>query len=330
MDATAFLRALDTGRVPPVILVHGPVPFLVEDVVAAVSRAALPDGEQGGLVREALDLREAGPAAVARAAQTLPFLGPRRLVIARGLESLPARGAEPLAEYLERPNPSTVLVLVAAEELPGSHWALRLLPPAAVAAVAPLGRGAAGWLRIRARRDGLEVTEPAAALLAELVGDDPTRLLAEAEKAAVAGGPDNRRVGPAEVRAAVGDQRVRRLYELSRAVEQRELGAALAVCEALLGAGEDPLAILGVLSRESQLLLEVRRWRAAGRSSAEVARELRRPERAAAAFIALAERSTERAVRRRLEACWETERRLKSGGAGRPELALLLAELCAS
>lgn len=328
MDYLSFVRAVDAGRVPPVVLVHGPEPFLVEDAVRAVTRVVC--GEDVALGREVLDAREVGAAAIARAADTLPLLAARRVVVVRGADGLAAKGAEPLIEYLRRPNATTVLVLAAGDELAPSHWLLRVVPATGVVAAARLGRGAGAWLRARARRDGLEVGEDAAALLVELIGDEAAILLAEAEKAALAGGPDNRRVGTAEVRAAVGEQRARRLFELSRAVEQRDLGAALTVLEALLGAGEEPLGLLGLLTRESQLLAQVHRWRRAGRAPTDITRELRRPERAAAALLALAERASAPAVARRLEACWEAERRLKSGGGARAELTLLLAELCAA
>jgi len=328
VDYVSFVRAVDAGRVPPVILVHGPELFLVEDAVRIVVRAVL--GDDVALGREVLDAREAGAAAIARAADTLPLLAARRVVVVRGVDGLPAKGAEPLITYVASPNPATTLVLAAEDELGGAHWLLRAVPATDVVTAARLGRGAGPWLRARARRDGLEVGEDAAALLVELIGDDAAVLLAEAEKAALAGGPDNRRVGVAEVRAAVGEQRARRIFELSRAVEQRDLAAALGVLEALLGAGEEPLGLLGLLTRESELLAQVRRWRRAGRPPAEIARDLRRPERAAAALVAVAERASGPAVARRLEACWEAERRLKSGGGARAELTLLLAELCAA
>jgi hypothetical protein len=35
------------------------------------------------------------------------------------------------------------------------------------------------------------------------------------------------------------------------------------------------------------------------------------------------------AAARQLARCWEVERRLKLGGAARPELSLLVADLCA-
>ena len=125
-------------------------------------------------------------------------------------------------------------------------------------------------------------------LLVQLVGDDLTLLLGEVAKAALAGGPDNRRVTPSEVRAVVGEQRLRHIFELTRAVAERDLGAALGVLGALLAAGEEPLGVLGMLAREARSVWQAREWLGQGRRDDEVARLLRRPPAAAAAVVALA------------------------------------------
>ena len=120
--------------------------------------------------------------------------------------------------------------------------------------LAPAGRQLVGWLVARARTDGFELGESAASLLAELSGGDLTQLRGDVAKAALAGGPDNRRVGVEEVRAVVGEHRLRHVFELTRALIAGDAGAALSVLEALLNSGEEPLAILGMLAREVRAL----------------------------------------------------------------------------
>jgi DNA polymerase-3 subunit delta len=212
-----------------------------------------------------------------------------------------------------------------------SHWLVKALPPAAVVALPrPTGRALVSWLRTRATAGGFEVQEDAAVLLVQLVGDDLTLLLGEVAKAALAGGPDNRRVTPSEVRAVVGEQRLRNIFELTRAVAERDLGAALGVLGALLSAGEEPLGVLGMLAREARSVWQAREWLRQGRRDDEVARLLRRPPPAAAAVVALARALSGADASARLTRCWEVERRLKQSGAPRPELALLIADLCAA
>jgi len=330
VDFTAFQKLVQRGTLPPVLLVHGPEALLLDDALAAVTRVLFADAGDASLSREVLEAREVGADGIVRSASTLPFLSGHRLVAVRGADGLTARAAEPLIAYLAGPNPTTVLLLLVEQELSAGHWLMKATPAAAIVAAPRLmGRAAMTWIRSRAAADGLEIEEDAASLLVSLVGDDLTTLLAEVEKAALAGGPDNRRVTTREVRAVVGEHRLRHIFELTRALERRNLASALTVLSSLLAAGEEPLAVLGMLTREARSVWQVRDALRRGRPVDEIGRTLRRPPAAVTAMIELARSlSPERATRQMIR-CWEVERRLKSGGAPRAELSVLIADLCA-
>ena len=330
MDYGALLKMVERGPVPPVLLLHGPEPLLLDDALGHVTRALFPDPAELALSREVLEAREVGADGIVRSALTLPFLSPRRLVAVRGADGLPAKQAEPLVGYLAEPNPSTVLLLLVEQELPPTHWLIKAVPASAIVGVPRLtGPAVVGWLRSRAAADGLEIGEEAASLLVQLVGDDLTTLLGEVEKAALTGGPDNRRVTAREVRAVVGEHRLRHIFELTRALERRDLAGALGVLGALLGVGEEPLGVLGMLTREARAVWQVKEALRQGRSAEEIGRTLRRPAPAVTALVNLARSLSPERATRHLTRCWEVERRLKSGGAPRPELSLLIADLCA-
>jgi DNA polymerase-3 subunit delta len=329
VDYAGFVKAADSGRVPPVALLHGPEPFLLEDAVARLTRAFFPGQAELALVREILDARTAGAEGIVQSALMLPWLGDRRLVVARGIEALAARSAEALAGYIKNPNPSTALVLVAEAPLEPGHWLVRLVPPGGVvAAPVPTGRALTSWLRAHARAGGYDLEEEAAMLLVEFSGDDLTQLVGEVEKAALAGGPENRRVTATEVRAVVGEHRLRHVFDLTRALSARDAAAALALLESLLNAGEEPLAVLGMLSREARDTWQAAGALRAGRPPEEVVRGLRRPPAAASALLERARSLSPGTAARYVARCWEVERRLKLGGAPRPELTLLVADLC--
>jgi hypothetical protein len=67
-------------------------------------------------------------------------------------------------------------------------------------------------------------------------------------------------------------------------------------------------------------------WRERGQPVEQIARILRCPPGLVEAWTASAEPPG--ASARRLERCWRTEQRLKSGGQERAELAALVVELC--
>jgi DNA polymerase III delta subunit len=334
MDYAGFLRQVARGPVPGVALLHGPDPQLLDDALGAVSRALFPDPALALLDREVLEARETDAEAIVRSALTFPLQARARLVAVRRCQGLPARGQEALAAYCAGPNPTTCLLLLADEPLgagrdrKGDHWLLGAVPPAAVVALgARRGRGIEAWLRERAAAEGLGVSEEAARLVVEWVGEDGGQLLGEVRKAALAGGPDNQRVGVEEVRAVVGEHRLHGVYELTRAIERGEAGAALRVLDRLL-ATEEPVLLLAHLTREARTAWAAVAAREAGQGSEQIARALRRPLPVVEGILSAPGASAER-LGRAMRRCWEVERRLKSGGQARAELALLVAELCA-
>jgi DNA polymerase-3 subunit delta len=330
VDYVTFLAAVDKGQTPPVALLHGPEPLLLEDAVTRVTRALFPDPSDLSLSREVLEAEEGGAERIVASSLMLPWISSRRLVVVKSVDALGAKQGQPLAAYIGSPNPSTVLLLLAGQSLAPSHWLVNVVPRTSVVPVVPpTGRQLASWLHARARGEGFELDEDAAALLIECCGDDLTQLRGELEKAALAGGADNRRVSAADVRAVVGEHRLRHIFDLTRALALRQTGTALAFCESLLNAGEEPLAILSMLGREMRAAWQAAEALRGGGREDEIARGLRRPPAAAAALIDRARALGPAAGARLLARCWETERRLKLGGPARPELSLLIADLCA-
>jgi DNA polymerase III delta subunit len=334
VDPTAFLRSVDRGAVPPVTLVHGTDAQLLDDLLAAVDRALFPEPALAAFDREVLDARETSVESLVSAALTLPLAAAVRLVVVRHCQTLVPKGGEALAQYVSRPSPTTVLLLLADESLRAArdrkadHWILGVVPAAAVVEpVVRRGRALEDWLRQRAQFEGLAVSEEAARLLVQWVGDEPARLLGEVRKAALAGGADNRRVGEAEVRAVVGEHRVSAVFDLTRALERRDLALALRTLDALL-ATEEPMLILAMLTREVRTAWTVQAWRRRGQPVDQIARILRRPPAAVEALVASLGSEPAEALGGKLRRCWEVERALKSGGEARTEMALLVSDLC--
>jgi len=336
VDYHAFLQAAERGQPPALALLHGADEQLLDDALDVVSRGLFADATERALGREVLDGEEVSVETVTRSASTLPLMTRRRLVIVRRAHVLPARDRDALVAYARDPNPATCLLLVADEVLPGTrgradHWLLGALPPAAIVGL-PVrrGRGVEDWLKQRAATEGLTIADDAARLLVQWVGDDGARLLGEARKAALVGGPDNRRVGTAEVSAIVGEQRVSAAFDLSRAVERRDLAQALRMLDQLL-ATEDAMPLLALLTRSVRIAAIVRALAARGQSSAQIAPAVRPvPVPAIEAMMAQVAGVSEQRLLQQLERCWQAEWRCKSGGEPRAELTALVADLCAA
>jgi len=335
VDYAALLQAAERGQPPSLALVHGSDEQLLDDALGLVIRGLFADASELALGREVLEGREVSVETVVRSAMTLPFMTRRRLVVVRRAQALTPKGGDALTTYARDPNPSTCLLLLADEGLAVSrerrteHWLLGALPAAAVVAL-PLrsGRGLIDWLKQRAAAEEIVVSDDAARLLVQWVGEDGARLLGEVRKAALAGGPDNRKVGEREVTAVVGEHRVSGAFELTRAVERKDLALALRTLDRLL-ATEAPLLLLTLLTRSVRQALTVRDLAAAGQTAVEIARAVRpTPPPVVEAIMSRVTGAGGAALPRQLARCWEAEWRCKSGGQASAELTALVADLC--
>src|SRR6266511_5329310 len=114
----ALLRSLKKGAPDPVYLLHGDEDALKDEVVRAVLDAAVdPAARDFNFdTRFAADLDAAAFHALVN---TPPMLARRRAVVLRGVAELGKRKSkvrDELVRYLDAPNPTTVLVLVAGAE----------------------------------------------------------------------------------------------------------------------------------------------------------------------------------------------------------------------
>ena len=329
MDYAGFVREAQRGNVPPVALLHGSEPWLLDEALAHVTRALFPDPSLLALSRELLDAQETSIETIVRSALTLPCLGPWRLVVVKGAQALSGKHAAALMEYLQAPNPSARLLFLANETLPAGHWLVKALPPAVTIEVRGLtGRALVSWLQGRAEAEGAQLTEAAAQLLVDWAGEDLSTLSGELAKALLFAGPAAHSIGEAEIRQVVGEHRVLKTFELADAVERRQIGPALSLLDHLLAAGEEPLAILGTLVRQVRTTWQVKEWLREGKSAAEIGQSLRRPSFVVETLAATTTSWTPGGLSRALARCWETERRLKSGVRPRSELTVLVADLC--
>lgn len=189
------------------------------------------------------------------AANTMPFMSDRRLVIVRDVDKMDAAALETLAAYARDPAPYTCLVLVATKMAKNSK-----LYRAAVSSgvtfeyAAPRRSEYAGEVVKLARERGKALASDAAGLLVELVGRDLRRLDAELEKlTAFVGEAD--RITAADVRQAVTATAGASVFELTDAVGERDAGRALQILRLLLGAGESALGVHAMLTRHVRSLI---------------------------------------------------------------------------
>jgi len=230
----------------PVYLVRGDQPVLLADAVKHLV-AELAEGD-AGLMPEELSGDDYTVGTLVDAAQTPPFFGDRRVVVARDVGRFSTHDVEPLVTYLADPLPTTSLVLVA-----GGGQVARSLVEAVrkaghvVDAGVPGGRGRASWLAARLKEGPVRLDARAAAMVGDHLGDDVDRLGSLLEMLAAAYG-QGARLGPDEVAPLLGGVGSVAPWELTDAIDRGETAVAVTVLRRLIGpGGRHPLVILATL-----------------------------------------------------------------------------------
>ena len=175
---------------------------------------------------------------IVNAANTLPFLSERRLVIVSDVDRLDAAAIESLTTYAKDPAPSTCLVLVARKIAKNSKLYRAVAAGGVVYEYAAPKRSEYSGEVVRLLRDRGKRIEPRAAqALVDLVGRDLLRLDTEADKLTAYAGEsgevtlaDGRAVGAAGPSATI--------FELADAVGSRDTAAALGLLRGILADGE--------------------------------------------------------------------------------------------
>jgi DNA polymerase-3 subunit delta len=231
----------------PAYLVRGDDPIVTGDAVKALVAELVGDGDPS-LVVEELAGEEYPASAVVDAAQTPPFFGDRRVVVARDVGRFTTAEAAPLVAYLADPLPTTNLVLVAGGgQLPRALVdAVRKVGHVVDTAV-PSGRGRSAWVANRLKEGPVRLDASAAALVAAHLGEEVGRLTALLDILAAAYG-EGARVGVDEVTPFLGQAGPVAPWDLTDALDAGDIAAALGHLHRLLAAGgRHPLVVLATL-----------------------------------------------------------------------------------
>jgi DNA polymerase III subunit delta len=211
---------------------------------------------------------------IVNAANTMPFMSERRLVVVRDVDKLDAAALDVLASYAKDPAPFTCLVLVATKVAKNSKL-YRAVAATGVAFeyTAPKRSEYAGEVVKLLRARGKVIAMPAAERLVDMVGRDLRRLDAEAEKlVAYVGNAEE--VTAADVAAAASAGGTASVFDLTDAVGERDTVRSLRVLRRLLDAGETPLGISAMLARHVRALVGARALASRGMNPDAMAPEL--------------------------------------------------------
>lgn len=267
------MAALKKNGPRPLYAIDGEERVLIDEMVQAIiSESVPPHARDFNLDR--LSGREVTPTRVLDTAQTLPAFAERRVVVVEYADKLGFEKSEGFVQYIESPNPTTVLVLVA-EKFDGRTKAYRAIKKAgfAVRFAKPKPREMPQLIRRRAEALGVAIETAAIRMLADAVGADigAASQALEVLSLYTAG----RKVTATDVTAVVSVTREESIFELVDAIGHGDRVAVLTALHTMLVVNrEPPLRVLFMVGRHYRNLLKARAAMDAGASRETILSEV--------------------------------------------------------
>ena len=313
MDRKEFAQAIKDGKIGGAYLFEGPEENIKTAALAQLRKALLPEGMEE--LNETLLEAPATDALIA-AAETLPFLAEKRLVIVREHPALTGRGEgdDRLRDYLARVPETAVIVFI----VRGKADARKKLYTAIkkhghIVSFNPLTDAELNAWIIRTFKGLGKICPPqTASLLSFTVGSDTALLRQEIDKLAALAG-ERETIGDEDVRLVATRSVEYTIFEMVDAVVARQEGKAFSLLRDMLTAGEQRLGILAMLLRQYRLLQHVKIMQYEKKPVQEIKSRLGIAPFAAERCIRQASAYTGGEVRQAVDICLSTEMGVKSG-----------------
>ncbi|MCZ8511140.1 DNA polymerase III subunit delta [Paenibacillus filicis] len=283
MDYKTALKQIQKGQYAPIYVCYGSESYLVQQLIEQLTdRLIEPDQRAFGVMK--YDLTETPIDAVIEEAETLPFMVPRKLVIASNALFLTGakesakveHKVDKLAEYVKSPADFSIIILtIDAEKLDERKKIVKALKeanaliPCLMLSADELGH----WVHQEAEKAGFSFAPGVAEQLILYTGTSLQALTKEIEKCA-------RYIGRGGTLVASDlDQLVTRSIEqnifiLIESIVQLQLEQAFTMLSELLRRREEPIKIVALIARQFRIMYQVKDLMQQGYSQQQIAGQI--------------------------------------------------------
>ncbi|PZE22733.1 DNA polymerase III subunit delta [Paenibacillus xerothermodurans] len=283
MDYKSAIKQIQQGTFAPVYVCYGTESYLVQELIQKLTDALI-DPEHKAFAVSRYDLAETPIETVVEEAETLPFMVPRKLVIASNALFLTGakdsakmqHNVDRLAEYIKAPTDFSVVVLtVNADKLDERKKLVKSLKQAdsLVPCAALSAEQLTQWVTREANRAGFSFAPGVVEQFILYTGTSLQALSSELAKCALFAG----RGGTIDADAL--DQLVTRSVEqnifiLIEHVVQLQLDKAFTMLAELLRRKEEPIKIVALIARQFRIIFQVKDLQQQGYSQQQMASQL--------------------------------------------------------
>lgn len=301
---------IKTGEFRQVYLLLGEEAYLRNQYRDKLKKALLGDGDAMNF--HYFEGKDVSPGEVIDLAETMPFLAERRVLVLENT-GLFAHGGEMLADYLKEPAPTAYFVFV--EESADKRSKLYKAVTAKGRAVefktqdeAVLQR----WILGILKKEGMNITGRDLAFFLEKTGSDMENIRGELEKLlCYCMGRDV--ITAKDIEEICTKQISNQIFDMINAIAEKKQRKAMDLYYDLLTLKEPPMRILYLITRQFNMLLQVKELKNKGCDASTIGEKVGLAGFIARKYVAQAARFRMADLRRAVEDCVEAEEAVKTG-----------------
>lgn len=245
-------------------------------------------------------------------AETMPFFAERRLIILEN-SNLFKSGGEEMADYLASQAETSYIVFVEAEVDKRSRLYKAVQSKGYAAEFTMQDETTLKrWILGMMKREGKNISEASLNYLLEKTGTDMENIRKETEKLfCYCLNKDS--VERADIDEICTRRLSDRIFDMIDAIAEKKQKEALELYYQLLSLKEPPMKILSLISRQFNLLMQVKELQKKGFSNKVISEKIGLPGFIAGKYITRASGFTKERLREAVESCVETEEAVKTG-----------------
>jgi DNA polymerase III subunit delta len=333
-------QSLKKGQIEPVYFLYGEETYLRDEATHQIVEAAL----TGTLLREfndsSFDLLTGDIRDAIAAAEQLPLMSERRVIVVKNLNKLEGRrkisededeneslAAQNLMHYLARPVATSVVIFTSDDIDKRKKYAKVLLAGAAYEFKPLQQKELPAWIRDYLRSVDTEIDTAALGALTETLTSNLVTVQNELNKLASAALP-SRRVTTQLVEQLSRRSREHMNWDLTDSIVSRNRRQALRVLRNLLDDGAEPVLLTAIIAGTFRRMGLAKELLVRGASSGEIFGEVRVPPFKQRAYISMLHEIDSHRMSEMIQRIAETDLAIKTSKATpRMQMEMLVCEL---
>jgi len=276
MNAQTILNDIKQRKFKPLYLLHGEEAYYIDLISDSIENTVLNDAQKG-FDQTILYGKDVDFATIVSAAKRYPMMSDYQVIIVKEAQNLKWKGEDVfLAKYVENPTPTTILVFdYKYGKLDKRTKLYKNIEKKGVIFESDklYDNKIAPWIVEELQRTGHRIHPQAAAMMADYLGTDLSKIANEAEKL-VLNVPKDREISVQDIERNIGISKDFNIFELNTALGKRDAVKAIQIVDYFAANPKSNPFVLVVGSLGGYFTKLLRYHYLSDKSSANVAKEL--------------------------------------------------------